>query len=124
MRYMSYALPFFLFTLLLASCNLSKQDNAEKIKGKWIFEKAETVRPSDDPNSLQALLSNTIMEFDGKEMQLSRRDFSSVVALNKGPYQVKGSTLTLGKEPAEIIELTDRRLVCKTPQAILHYRKM
>lgn len=124
MRYMSYALPFFLFTLLLLSCNPSKTDNTEKIIGKWIFEKAETVRPSDSLNSLQDLLSNTIMEFDGKEMQLSRRDFSSVVALNKGPYQLKGSTLTLGKDPVEILELTDQKLVCKSPQAVLHYRKL
>lgn len=110
--------------LLFISITSFSQDNAEKIKGKWIFEKAEPAKPGTDPAVIHQALANTIFEFDGKEAQLSRKESDKEIPIRKGPYQILGSTLTFGTEPAEILELTDKKLVIKTAQAIIHYLRI
>ena len=110
--------------LLFISITSFSQDNAEKIKGKWIFEKAEPAKPGTDPAVIYHALANTIFEFDGKEAQLSRKEADKEIPIRKGPYQILGSSLTFGTDPAEILELTDKRLVIKTAQAIIHYLRM
>ncbi|MGB4770728.1 MAG: hypothetical protein WBP58_04695 [Chitinophagaceae bacterium] len=115
----------FTFTFLLfLSVKSFSQDNAEKIKGKWIFEKVELIKPGADPAAIHQALLNTIFEFDSKEVQLSRKESDKETPIKKSPYQILGSTLTIGTDPAEILELTDKKLVIKTPQAIIHYLRM
>lgn len=124
---MKYAQHFTLTIvgLLFVSIASFAQDNAEKIKGKWIFEKLELTRAKEDPGKAHQMLENTIMEFDGKEMQLSRKESDLIVPLKKGPYQILGNALSLGDSiPAEILELTDKKLVFKIPDGIMYYRKM
>ena len=118
--HIGFTLTFMLFVAITSFA----QDNAEKIKGKWIFEKAEMTKTGADPVAMHQAMLNTIFEFDGKEMQLFRKESDKEIRIKKGPYQILGSALTLGTEPAEILELTDKKLVIKTSQAIMHYLRM
>jgi hypothetical protein len=119
-KHIGIVFTFFLFI----STTLFAQDNAEKIKGRWIFEKAEVIKPGADAAAMHQTLVNTIFEFDGKELKLSKKESGTETLIKKGPYQVLGSSLTIGTEPGEILELTDKKLVIKTPQAIIHYLRM
>ena len=56
---------FTLTFLLFVSLTSFAQDNAEKIKGKWIFEKAEMTKTGADPVAMHQAMLNTIFEFDG-----------------------------------------------------------
>ena len=65
-----------------------------------------------------------MMEFDGKELKVSKKESGTETLIKKGPYQILGSSITIGTEPAEILELTVKKFVIKTPQAIIHYLRM
>ena len=115
----------FMFFLLFISVTAQAQDYAEKLKGKWIFEKIELTRVKEEPAKVHQMLENSIMDFDGKEMQFSRKESESIVPIKKGPYQLIGNSLTLGDSiPAKILELTDKKLVIKIPDGIMYYRRM
>ena len=117
-------ISFTLTFLLFVSMTSFAQDNAEKIKGKWIFEKAEVINAGSDPAARHQALLSTMMEFDGKELKVSKKESGTETLIKKGPYQILGSSITIGTEPAEILELTDKKFVIKTPQAIIHYLRM
>jgi hypothetical protein len=119
-KHIGFLFIFFLFV----STTLFAQDNAEKVKGRWIFEKVEVIKPGADAAAMHQTLMNTIWEFDGKELKLSKKESGTETLVKKGPYQVLGFSLTIGTEPGEILELTDKKFVLKTPQAILHYLRM
>ena len=117
-------ISFTLTFLLFVSMTSFAQDNAEKIKGKWIFEKAEVINAGSDLAAIHLALLSTMMEFDGKELKVSKKESGTETLIKKGPYQILGSSITIGTEPAEILELTDKKFVIKTPQAIIHYLRM
>ena len=117
-------ISFTLTFLLFVSMTSFAQDNAEKIKGKWIFEKAEVINAGSDPAAIHQALLSTMMEFDGKELKVSKKESGTETLIKKGPYQILGSSITIGTEPAEILELTVKKFVIKTPQAIIHYLRM
>jgi len=121
--------PFFrhtiLFVFILVPGFVFSQVNIEKIKAKWSIEKFET-----DRNTAQAIkakqdLVGVYLTFENTELVISKRTATCDSMIKKGQYFVSGNSITLGKDKADILLLSDNDLTIKIPgQGILYLKRM
>lgn len=101
------------------------QSNSEKIKAKWIIEKFEVEKNT--PNAIQAQkdLQGVCLTFGDEQLIISKMTETCEDVINKGPYLLSGNSLTIGKDQADVILLSQKQLSIKIPgQGILYLSKM
>ena len=109
----------------LASAFTYAQTNAERIKAKWLVENFEVEK--DTPQAAQAKkeLLGAYLTFDEKELTISRKTEAGESVLKKGEFLLSGNSLTLGKDQAVIILLSEKQLTIKIPnQGVLYLSKL
>ena len=114
---------FFIFSL---SPILSfAQTNTEKIKAKWSIEKYEVEKNT--PQALKAKqdLQGVYLTFTNEELVISKQTATSDSIIKRGQYILSGNTITLGKDQADILLLSDLDLMIKIPiQGVLYLKKV
>lgn len=101
------------------------QTNAEKIKAKWVVEKFETEKNT--PQAIQAKqdLEGSYLAFEKDELTITKKTESGESLIKRGQYLVLDNSLTLGKDQATILELSEKHLTIQIPnQGILYLAKM
>ncbi len=101
------------------------QTNAEKIKAKWVVEKFETEKNT--PQAIQAKqdLEGSYLAFEKDELTITKKTGSGESLIKRGQYLVLDNSLTLGKDQATILELSEKHLTIQIPnQGILYLAKM
>lgn len=124
MRFITSAKFLFAFLFLGSFSPAMAQDYAEKIKGKWNFEKAEVVRQGRDQASVNLMMAQFVFNFDGTELQVSKKTPSGDSLLKKMPYRIQDDLIYLDKDFAKILTLNQGKLVYKTSEAIFYYRRL
>ena len=100
------------------------QGNDDKIKAKWFVDKFEVVKNTPQAVKAQQELQGTFLTF-GDELVISKNAEGGEQVIKKGEYSVSGTSITLGKDQAEIVELSEKQLTIKIPnQGILYLTKM
>ena len=101
------------------------QTNADKIQAKWVVEKID---PTDNrPQSKQAKedLLGVYLIFGNDELLITKKTDTGENLIKKGSYSITDNILTLGKDKAMILELSDKRLTIQIPrQGTLYLAKM
>ncbi len=120
---------YFRLSILAAATFVSSltyaQTNAEKIKAKWIVEKFETEKNT--PQAIQAKqdLEGSYLTFEKDELTITKKTESGESLIKKGQYLVLNNSLTLGKDQATILELSEKHLTIQIPkQGTLYLTKM
>lgn len=125
MKYSSLFRRLIVVAFALVATTAYAQDNKEKIKAKWAvvkFEIAEDKHPA--PLTLQDL-QEAILTFGDAEVMISKKTSDGETVIKKGTYSVAENSITLGKDKAEIIALSEKRLTIRIPnQGILYLIKM
>lgn len=120
-----YSRQTFLAILLLTSTFAFAQTNTEKIKAKWSVEKFEVEKNT--PQSIKANqdLQGVCLTFDTKEIVITKKNETRDSVIKRGQYFVSGNSLTLGKDQADILLLSEKQLTIKiSGQGILYLTKM
>jgi len=116
----SAILPIFIFISGYASA----QVDTGKIKTSWTIDKFEVERSTAQIAKVQQELQGVYLTFGSKELVISKKTGSGDSLVKKGSYFLSGNTLTLGKDQAEILELSEKNLTLKIPGGILYLSKM
>lgn len=100
------------------------QDNYEKIKAKWHVDKFDIEKSVPQAIKAQQEMQDTYLTF-GKELLISKKIEGVETVIKKGQYFIAGNVLTLGKDQAEILELSENKMTIKIPgQGILYLSKI
>lgn len=100
------------------------QDNSEKIKAKWLVDKFEIEKSTPQAIKAQQEMQGTFLTF-GTELLISKKVEGVETVIKKGQYFISGNVLTLGKDQAEILELSENKMTIKIPgQGILYLSKI
>jgi hypothetical protein len=117
-----------LLTLVLFAKNPTlsfAQDNSAKIKGKWVVEKFEASKDSLQAGKASQDLLGLYLTFDEKELIISKKSEDGESPVKRGQYFISGNSLTVGKDQAEIILLSETHLTISIPrQGILHLKRL
>lgn len=99
------------------------QDYKVKIKAKWIVNKFECEKNTPEAIKAQKEIEFTYLTF-GDELLISKKIDGVETVIKRGLYSVSGSSLTLGKDEAIILELSENKMSIKiSGQGILHLSK-
>src|SRR6185369_17633033 len=110
-----------LVIFIFAATCVSAQTNAEKIKAKWIVDRFVVEKNTPQAVKVKQDLQSVCLSFGENELVISKKTDSGDSVIKKGPYSISGNTLTLGKDHAEISELSEKNLTIKLPgQATLY----
>ena len=115
----------FLAILLLCSTLAIAQTNADKIKAKWIVENFEAKKNT--PQAIKAIqdLQGVCLTFGNDELVISKKTGTCDSVIKRGPYLLSGNIITLGKDQADILLLSEQRLTINIPgQGVLSLMKM
>lgn len=101
------------------------QDNNEKIQAKWSVDKFEIEKNTPQAVKAQQALQGTYLTFGNGELVISKKTETGESIIKKGQYSISGNSLTLGKDPANILMLSDKLLTIKIPnQGILFLTRL
>jgi hypothetical protein len=101
------------------------QDNSTKIKGKWIVEKFEPAKDTSQAAKASQDLVGLYLTFDESELIITKKTEDSESQIKRGQYLISGNSLTLGKDQAEIVSISNTNLTISIPrQGILHLKKL
>jgi hypothetical protein len=115
----------FLAILLLSSTFVFAQANSEKIKAKWSIEKFEVEKNTPQAIKAKQDLQGVCLTFTTEELVVSKKTETADSVIKRGPYSVSGNSLTIGKDQADILLLSEKQLTIKIPgQGVLYLTKM
>ncbi len=116
----------FLFLMLMTTTATTyAQSNTEKIKAKWSVERFEIEKNTPQAVNAQQQLQGAFLTFGDEELVISKKTEAGEAVLNKGPYFISENSVTLGKDRADILLLSEKQLTIKIPnQGILYLSKM
>jgi hypothetical protein len=110
--------------IFTATC-VSAQTSNEKIKGKWVVDRFEAEKNIPQAVKAKQDLQGVCLSFGDEELVITKKTGSGDSVIKKGPYFISGNTLTLGKDPAEISELSEKHLTIKmSGQGILYLTRL
>jgi len=113
-----------LIILTFAASFTYAQGNNDKIIAKWSLDKFEVEKNTPQAVKAQQELQGTFLTF-GDELVISKKTEGGEQVIKKGQYSVSGTSITLGKDQAEILELSEKKLTIKIPtQGVLYLTKM
>ena len=114
------------FTILLLCSTLTfAQTNADKIKAKWIVEKFEVKKNTPQTIKASQDLQGVCLTFSNEELVISKKTETCDSVIKRGPYLLSGNIITLGKDQANILLLSEQRLTINIPgQGVLLLVKM
>jgi len=113
-----------LLILTFAASFTYAQSNNDKIIAKWSVDKFEVEKNTPQAVKAQQELQGTFLTF-GDELVISKKAEGGEQVIKKGQYSVSGTSITLGKDQAEILELSEKKLTIKIPtQGVLYLTKM
>ncbi len=113
-----------LIILTLTASFAYAQANNDKIKAKWVVDKFEVEASTPQAVKARQELQGSFLTF-GDELVISKSTNQGELVIKKGQYIVSGTSITLEKDEAEIIELSEKHLTIKIPkQGILYLTKM
>ena len=120
-----YSRQTFLAIILLTSTFAFAQTNTEKIKAKWSVEKFEVEKNTPQAIKANQDLQGVCLTFDTKEIVITKKTETRDSVIKRGQYFVSGNSLTLGKDQADILLLSEKQLTIKiSGQGILYLTKM
>ena len=120
-----YLRQAFLALLLLASTFAFAQANTEKIKAKWSVEKFDVEKNTPQAIKAKEDLQGVCLTFDNDELVISKKTETCDSVIKRGRYSVSDNTLTIGKDQADILLLSEKKLTIKIlGQGILYLTKM
>lgn len=101
------------------------QTNAEKIKAKWMVENFVTEKNTAQAIQAKQELSGVYLTFENNELIITKKTETGDSLIKKGQYSVLNNSLTLGKDQAVILELSEKHLTIQIPkQGVLYLTKM
>ena len=111
--------------LILASSIIYAQTDTEKIKAKWIIDKFESERNTAETDQTKKDLSGVCLTFKNDELTITRKTATGDSLIKTGPYFISGNSITLGKNQANILLLSEEHLTIQIPkQGTLYLIKM
>lgn len=108
-----YFRQIFLAILLLASSFTFAQLNTEKIKAKWSVEKFDAEKNTPQAIKAKQDLQGVCLTFANEELIISRETETCDSVIKRGQYFVSGNSLTVGKDQADILLLSEKQLTIK-----------
>jgi hypothetical protein len=117
--------PAFLAILLFTSTFAFGQTNTEKIKAKWSVQKFEPEKNTTQAVKAKQDLQDVCLTFANEELVISKRTETSDSVIKRGQYFISGNSLTIGKDHADILLLSEKQLTIKiSGQGVLYLTKM
>jgi hypothetical protein len=114
-----------LLIFIFAATCVSAQTNNEKIKTKWVVGRFDAEKNTPQVTKAKQDLQGVCLSFGEEELVISKKTDSGDSVIKKGKYFISGNTLTLGKDNAEISELSEKHLTIKVSgQGILYLTRL
>lgn len=111
--------------IVLAFATTHAQTNADKIKAKWLVEKFDAEKNTAQAIKASQALAGVSLSFEQEELIITKKTETGDSVIKRGPYSIAGNMLTLGKDSATIVELSEKQLTIQIPnQGLLYLLKM
>jgi len=124
MRTSVYLPQTILVILILASTFAYAQTNTDKLKAKWIVEKFEIEKNTTQAEKVIQDLQGVCLTFGNKELIISKKSETGDSVIKRGQYSISGNSITLGKDQADILVLSETQLALKiSGQGVLYLTK-
>lgn len=125
MRTSIYYRQTILAILILASTFSYGQTNTEKIKAKWSVDKFEVEKNTPQAVKAKQDLHGVYLTFGNDELVISKKTETGDSIIKRGKYFITGNSVTIGKDQADILELSGNHLAIKiSGQGVLYLTKM
>lgn len=120
-----YFRQIILAILVLTSTSAFAQTSTEKIKGKWLVAKFEVEKNTTQAIKAKQDLQGVCLTFANEELIISKKTETGDDVIKRGQYVVSENTVTIGKDQADILLLSEKNLTIKiSGQGILHLTRM
>jgi hypothetical protein len=111
--------------LILTFTSAFAQTNTEKIKAKWNIDRFEVEKNTPQTIKAKQDLQGICLTFGNDELVISKKTDTGYDVIKRGPYFVSGNSLTIGKDQANILSLSEKNLTIKiSGQGVLYLTKM
>jgi hypothetical protein len=111
--------------LILTFTSAFAQTNTEKIKAKWNIDRFEVEKNIPQTIKAKQDLQGICLTFGNDELVISKKTDTGYDVIKRGPYFVSGNSLTIGKDQANILSLSEKNLTIKiSGQGVLYLTKM
>lgn len=113
-----------LAVLILTSTFAFAQTNAEKIKGKWNIDKFEVEKNTPQAMKAKQDLQGVSLLFGNEELVIIKKTETGDDVIKRGQYFVSDNSLTIGKDQADILLISEKHLTIKlSGQGVLYLTK-
>jgi hypothetical protein len=111
--------------LILTFTSAFAQTNTEKIKAKWNIDRFEVEKNTPQTIKAKQDLQGVCLTFGNDELVISKKTETGYNVIKRGPYFVSGNSVTIGKDQANILTLSEKNLTIKiSGQGVLYLTKM
>ena len=111
--------------LILTFTSAFAQTNTEKIKAKWNIDRFEVEKNTPQAIKAKQDLQGVCLTFGNDELVISKKTETGYNVIKRGPYFVSGNSVTIGKDQANILTLSEKNLTIKiSGQGVLYLTKM
>jgi len=111
--------------LILTFTSAFAQTNTEKIKAKWNIDRFEVEKNTPQAIKAKQDLQGICLTFGNDELVISKKTETGYNVIKRGPYFVSGNSVTIGKDQANILTLSEKNLTIKiSGQGVLYLTKM
>jgi hypothetical protein len=111
--------------LILTFTTAFAQTNTEKIKAKWNIDRFEVEKNTPQTIKAKQDLQGVCLTFGNDELVISKKTETGYDVIKRGSYFVSGNSLTIGKDQANILLLSEKNLTIKiSGQGVLYLTKM